>query len=239
MSKFEAVVAELDKELAKLEDKATKLRAARAILAEYSPGGASVAEVAKKPRLAPRAPAERTIVLTPPRHGKTETMRRQLIASRAAKVAPVQGATKIRADGKPMPSMADWVCKGCGGRGHSARSKSCPKKSAEPAPADFVERVLAAAPVVAALAPPSLKSGAGAPIKGKSAAQRLCRCTVLVENEFGSGGRGIVKKQPCAAAVWAGDRQRHLHAEHGIIDPALDNYFEVLKDPEDADVEAA
>lgn len=174
--------------------------------------------------------------LIPPRHGKSEAARRQLIAARAAKTAT---AVKLRSDGKPMPSMADWVCKACGGRGHSARSKACPKKSAEPAPAGLFERALAAAPVVATLAAPAPTAATGQAIKGKSAAQRLCRCTVPVENEFGSGGRGIVKKQPCGATVWANDRQKHLHAEHGVIDPALDNYFEALQDPEDADADAA
>jgi hypothetical protein len=234
---FQGTLGWLDEELAKLEEKAAKLRAAREVLAEYAAPAAPV--VRPKPQ---SAKAERVVVLTHPRHGKTEAVRRKLIAAAASKVQSKLAAPKLRKDGKPMPGVGDWKCKACGGRGHSARSKSCPKKSAEPAPADFVERVLAAAPapVVAALAPPALKSTRGAPIKGKSAAQRVCRCTVLVESEYGSGGRGIKKQHPCGATVWANDRQRHLHAEHGVIDPALDNYFEALADPEeDADADAA
>lgn len=236
MTKLNGAIGWLDRLIDETEEKAAKLRAARDVLAEFAPGGALVAEVARaKPRLAPRGQAA-----LPPKTFSEADRRGRIIAAAKRLPKKAAAATKLRKDGKPMPGVADWVCKACGGRGHSARSKSCPKKVAEPAPADFVERVLAAAPTSAALTPPALTAMTGQTIKGKSATQRLCRCTVLVANEFGSGGRGIVKQQPCGAPVWANDRQKHLHAEHGVIDPALDGYFEVLSDPEDeSDADAA
>lgn len=248
---FQGTLGWLDKELAKLEQKAAKLRQARAVLAEYAPGGA-VAEVArKKPRRARKVkhPADARAVsqqvkATMARPAPHAPSRLTVIAARAAK-PPVNGG---KCDLCMKPSTVTAPCpKGCGrisracaehggrslgGRvgGHARKCKA--KPASEPGPA-------AEPPVVAAVAPSARSWGGPGHVKGKSASDRLCRCTVLVANEFGSGGRGIVKQQPCGATVWANARQKHLHGEHGIIDPAIEGYFEALKDPEDADADAA
>jgi hypothetical protein len=231
---FQGTLGWLDKELAKLEEKAAKLRSARAVLAEYAPV-AEVAQVAKKPRLAPRA-AKPKAQPAPP---AVTFDRRASIAAAAAKVAPKKAAMTVRADGKPMPGMADWKCKGCGGRGHSARSKSCPKKSAEPAPADFVERVLAAPapPVVAAREATVLRLSAktGRPVKSRALGERLFRCSHPVIEEHGT----LKKTRQCGETVWDADRQKHLHREHDLLTEVWGGYFEQLKDPEDVDAEDA
>lgn len=225
--------------------KLDRLRAARDVLAEYAPGGgAPVAEPAKKPRPAPRAkvsPAARAMD------------RRAAIAAALKVRAPGPPEAASAAVGKcdicPRPSTSSTSCpRGCGrvsracaahggrslgGRvgGHARKCKAKPK--AEPAPA--------APEVVASLAPPVLvlRHPNGRAIKGKAGRDRLCRCTVSVENEFGSGGRGLVKTQSCGATVWANNRQKHLHAEHGIISPDLEQHFEALQEPEDDDADCA
>jgi hypothetical protein len=225
MSKFDGAIGWLDLEIDKAEEKLGELRRARGVLEQYAPADSALLKPKSSPRQQKqealvRTKPKRVVALTPPRHAKTESARRQLIAAAAAKVAPKKALAAAK------------VVRPCGCAGRWGRHRGDCKLRVKPEAADSEPAPAAApAPVVAAREATVLRLShkTGRPVKSRALGERMFRCLHPVLEEHGT----LKKTRQCGETVWDADRQKHLHREHDLLTEAWGGYFEQLKDPEE------